>query len=636
MTTSTIYLQATQGVRVRSTTSMRSYYRKIRMTHKLSLLLLSGTYSALRTASHSMSRAAGISTSSRSNTCTSNMLHVRRSTMSTGLCAMQSSDSHAYNVRNHRNNHHMQQQNSLSTMRQHALEIVKAGIQAVDPYVAVTSNLEFDSNSKVLRVRSAQKEELLKYDMKDRYNRVVLISFGKASFPMALAVSDVLAQDTNKKNDDNNTTKDDKFDAAPSLLQGGYVIVKDDHATAEEISLLQDKYNLQVHEASHPVPDNRGVLASHEIMKYVKSLAGMEEKDAKRTLIVCCISGGGSALFCTPRSPLTLKDMSDTNQCLLESGMSIEKMNVIRKRLEDGKGGGLAAVAYPCSVLTLVLSDIIGDPLDLIASGPTVPDDKSCWEDAIGLVEEYGLQDKLPLKVMELMRSGSSNDPSSTIPQDTPKSWTHPEIFAPSSSGQQALSETVLVGNNQMAVSAAAVEAARLGYHTRTLGSRIVGEAADIAKVYTAIAHQLALQQSQQDETSFQIAPLPAAIVCGGETTVTLPNNHNNDIGKGGRNQEIGLVAGLELRNLGLHNVVIASVGTDGTDGPTDAAGAIVDVDTIDRIESATSLTRASGEDALRRHDAYHFLDDEALVKIGPTGTNVADIAVILVQNKST
>ena len=496
----------------------------------------------------------------------------------------------------------------IDQMHKDALEIIQAGISAVNPYTAVASHFQYQHETNTLRVSSSSVKEL-KYD---NYDRIALVSFGKASVPMALAVCDQF------------TSLNDK-----QVFQGGHVIAKDHHATPGQIKQLQN-FGVQVHEASHPVPDERGVQASYDILEYVRMLSNNQKE---KTLLVCCISGGGSALFCTPRHPLTLKDMADTNQCLLASGMSIEKMNVIRKRLEEGKGGGLAVAAFPCSVVTLVLSDIISDPLDLIASGPTVPDDQSCWENVIRLVEEYGLRDKLPKNVVELLQSGYDSREDSSIKdlKDTPKSWTHPEIFLPlpTSPNKQALSETILVGNNVMAVSAAALEASRLGYHTRTLGSRIIGEAADIAKLFTALAHQLAIQRTQENVPSFQIAPLPAAIVCGGETTVTLPDNHDINVGKGGRNQEIGLVAALELKNLGLHNVIISSVGTDGTDGPTDAAGAIVDASTIDRIEGTASTT---GEEALRRHDAYNFLDDTALVKTGPTGTNVADIAVILVH----
>jgi glycerate 2-kinase len=259
-----------------------------------------------------------------------------------------------------------------------------------------------------------------------------------------------------------------------------------------------------------------------------------------------------------------------------------------------------------CPILTyLFFIAVLGDPLDLIASGPTVPD-TSTREDAWEIVERYQLSDKLPYDVVAMLQ-----DPA--LP-DSP-SPDHPVFFN---------AQTVLVGNNALAVSAAAKEAERLGYHPVVLGTQIEGEAKEIAKMYTRMALHL-----KEQTGGYNVAPsLPVALIAGGETTVSLSPNS----GKGGRNQELALSAALQLESLKLAGVVLASAGTDGTDGPTDAAGAVVDASTV-------SADVSSARQALLNHDAYTYFDkhgskdgDGPLIKTGPTGTNVADICVTLIR----
>ena len=351
-----------------------------------------------------------------------------------------------------------------------------------------------------------------------------------------------------------------------------------------------------VQEASHPVPDERSVLGATKIVSLLQTQA------SERTLVVCCISGGGSALCCGPKPPLTLQDLKETNEALQKSGLTIQDMNVIRKRIEFTKGGRLAAAAYPSTLVTLVLSDILGDPLDLIASGPTVPDE-STWNDAVQLIQDNViLQSTLPPAVLQFLQEGADEE----ISKDVFEKCT-----------------TVLVGNNELAVTAAANEAQRLGYNPIVLSTCMEGEARHVAGVYTGLSHYLSLQRERH--VPFPMASLPAAIIAGGETTVTLPVDCK---GRGGRNQELALAAALQLKKWDLRNVVLASVGTDGTDGPTDAAGAVVDGSTVDQLEGSAS-------DALRRHDAYtYFNQKEGVPHIipGPTGTNVADVCVMLVR----
>ena len=345
-------------------------------------------------------------------------------------------------------------------------------------------------------------------------------------------------------------------------------------------------------------------------------------------------------MFCCPRPPLTLSDLAETISVLLKSGMDITKMNVIRKKIELGKGGRLAAAAYPAAMCTLVLSDVIGDPLDLIASGPTVPDDGSTWFDAQRLIEQYKLQ--LPSKVLDMIQSGVNGEL-----EDTPKGchpmFTATRRSAASTTGSK-LSEAILVANNDLAVVASAKEAKRLGYNPVILGTCIDGEAKEVAHVYIALALQLHRQKAEGAQSPFFLAPLPAALIAGGETTVTLPADNQ---GKGGRNQELGLSAALILQEKNLRGIIVASLGTDGTDGPTDAAGVVVDGGTISRVEQRQEQRgemTLKGSHALRCHDAYTFFSYEidkdkdlkcecpSLIKTGPTGTNVADVAVILVR----
>ena len=333
--------------------------------------------------------------------------------------------------------------------------------------------------------------------------------------------------------------------------------------------------------------------------------------------------------------------MAHVNKQLLACGMPITEMNIIRKKIEIGKGGGLTALAYPATTISLVLSDVIGDPLDLIASGPSVPD-TSTWDDAWDLIERYDLnrggQYALSNDVIDMLKQGKDGSFVDTVDTNTATvqvlpTKDHPSFTAECSYSEtkSRLSETVLVGNNAQAVYAAADEAQKLGYNPVVLGTTIEGEAKHVANVYVTMAEQIQLQRTNPALAMYPFVKLPAALIAGGETTVTLPKNP----GKGGRNQEIGLAAALRMKSQGVRDVVLSSVGTDGTDGPTDAAGATVDGTTVDQVELDNNGI-LSAMDAMEKHDAYNFFDSakdsKPLVKTGPTGTNVADVCVVLIQ----
>jgi glycerate 2-kinase len=429
--------------------------------------------------------------------------------------------------------------------------MIHAAIEAVDPCVAVKNMLTVgaDGNMGMLLVGDEQRQ----YNLHDDYDNVVLVAFGKASSAMAAAVLDRLLE-------------------AGAPLIAGLVICKDGHASIADVDYLAAN-DIQLLEASHPVPDSRSVKASETLLTLVRNAA------TDRTLVIACISGGGSALFCLPHERLTLDDLQATNTVLLQSGWNIQDINIIRKRLEQGKGGRLAQAAYPGHVLSLILSDVLGDPLDLIASGPTVPDN-STWQDAWNLAQRLTVA-SLPSSVMQLLRDGANGSP-----QESQSKKDHPFF-------EQC--HTYLVGNNALAVTAAAEKAQQLGYHPIVLGTQLQGEAGQAANFLVTLA-----QHARQGPTLFSLATkFPLALLVGGETTVSLPYGST---GKGGRNQELGLAAALLLRNMGQRQVVVASFGTDGTDGPTDAAGAIVDGGTVDRLPG-------SALDALTLHDAYHYLE---------------------------
>jgi glycerate 2-kinase len=489
------------------------------------------------------------------------------------------------------NSHHSSRTTEEIQMTQDALSIVTEAIDAVNPSNAIRRHLRVNPKTDQLEVGGQNSEStILLYHDPNKYRRVLLLSFGKASSAMATSCLHQLQQSSIWRN----------------IPVTGAVIVKDDHATQEEWNMLQS-HGIQIQEASHPIPDERSVQGARHILDIARKYASPD------TLVLCCISGGGSSLFCEPQPPLTLDDLRTTNSILLASGLSIMEMNVIRKRLETGKGGKLAQALYPSTVLSLVLSDILGDPLDLIASGPTVPD-SSTPKDAWKLINNNSmLKTKLPQAVLQMIKEQVESNQQNESANPTDES-----VFEKCA--------VVMVGNNGLATRAAANKAKQLGYNPIILGTRIQGEAKDVAGMYIAMAHELITNK----QGAYQmVSSRPVALIGGGETTVTLPSDH----GIGGRNQELALAAAMQMKDWGLRNVVLISVGTDGTDGPTDAAGAVVDGGTVQRLSG-------SAVDALQHHDAYTYLkqmengDDghSPLIRTGPTGTNVADVCITLIQ----
>jgi hydroxypyruvate reductase len=329
------------------------------------------------------------------------------------------------------------------------------------------------------------------------------------------------------------------------------------------------------------------------------ALLEMARAADEKTLVILLISGGGSALMALPARGLTLADKQETTRVLLGCGACIHEINTIRKHLSRIKGGLLARAAYPATLACLVLSDVVGDDLDIIASGPAVADPGS-FAQCLDIITAHKIQKSLPEAVVQHLASGSRGD----IPE-TPK--TGDPIF-------DRVHHAIAAGNMD-ALLGAEKRAQDLGYHTLVLSSMIQGETLDVATVHTAIAREVLA-------TGRPIKG-PACILSGGETVVTLKGN-----GKGGRNQEFALAAALGIQDL--EDVVVLSAGTDGTDGPTDAAGAVCDPATVQRA-AALGLC---AKQFLRQNNAYPFFEAISdLVKTGPTLTNVMDIRIMLIRN---
>jgi hydroxypyruvate reductase len=312
-------------------------------------------------------------------------------------------------------------------------------------------------------------------------------------------------------------------------------------------------------------------------------------------IVLCLISGGGSALLTLPVAPLTLADLQITTQALLAAGATINQVNTIRKHLSRVKGGGLARLAAPATVYSLILSDVVGDPLEVIASGPTVPD-PTTYADAWAVVEQYQLQTDLPPTVIKHLQAGlSGHTPDTPKPGDSMFKRVH----------------NVIVGSNRLAAQAAVAAAKNAGFEAALLSTFIEGEAREVGQVVAGLAKGLARSEGP--------IPRPACLVMGGETTVTLRGS-----GQGGRNQEMALAAAIAL--IGWPNVLVTCLGTDGSDGPTDAAGAFANGETVGRAQAL----RLDAVEYLRQNNAYNFfaaLGD--LIVTGPTHTNVNDLTFI-------
>lgn len=438
-----------------------------------------------------------------------------------------------------------------SQLRRFALKIFRAALDAADPVAAVLRHVCVSQDTLIVGRR--------RYRL-DSFRNIYVVGAGKASAAMAQAVEKLLGR----------------------RITGGLINVKYGHTGPLR--------RIELNECGHPVPDEAGVRGARRI-------AALLESAGKDDLVLCLISGGGSALLPSPAPPLTLAQKQEATRLLLACGANIHEINALRKHISTLKGGQLARLAQPATVISLLLSDVIGDDLDVIASGPTAPD-ASTFATARAVLEKYDLLDKVPAAVRERIEQGVAGQI-----EETPKSGD--PIF------QRV--QNLVVGSNALAVEAAAAKARDLGLRPLILSTRIEGETREIARMHAAIAKEALL-------SSRPVRP-PACLISGGETTVTIRGD-----GLGGRNQEFVLAAALDLA--GYRGVVVLSGGTDGTDGPTDAAGALADGSTVARAE-ALGLRP---QEFLARNDSYRFFDALGdLLKTGPTKTNVMDVRLLLI-----
>jgi glycerate 2-kinase len=445
-----------------------------------------------------------------------------------------------------------------------------AALKRVDPYDMLINALSVKDSI----VQLVHEDHALSYDL-DKFDRIIVLGAGKAAAPMARAIESLLGA----RIDD-------------SLVITKYGHLEQEHAPLSRIRIVQ---------AAHPVPDNAGLQAAEDMLRIAESCD-------ERTLVFFLLSGGGSALLPAPLPGLSLKDKQECTKLLLGSGADIKKVNTVRKHLSAIKGGRLAQALYPAQVLTLVLSDVIGDDLASIASGPCFPD-ASTWQDVRAILEEYQLSSKVPSAVRTLLKRVESlqNSDDCGLDHETPKPGN--PIFANINH--------VILGSNRVALLAAQQEAEKHGVQTLLLSSMVQGEAREIAKFYAAIALEHLCYPEQR--------PQPLLVLAGGETTVTLKG-----AGKGGRSQEMALALFCELMGTCASreaSVQFLAASTDGTDGPTDAAGALFIPSLVQRAREAFLDPKSF----LANNDAYTFFNAlGGLYHTGPTHTNVCDLQFLL------
>lgn len=437
-----------------------------------------------------------------------------------------------------------------ATLRRHAVQILGAGIAAADPAAAVYRAVGLHGTS--LRVDGRA------YDLAAG-GRVLVVGAGKASARMAAAIESMLG----------------------GRIAGGVVVTRYGHGEPlRHVALV---------EAGHPLPDAAGQRGAEQVAETAVA-AGAGD------VLLVLISGGGSALLPLPSDGITLQEKIAATDLLLRSGATINEVNTVRKHLSRIKGGQLARLAAPATVITLILSDVLGNPLDAIASGPTVPD-PTTFTDALAVVDRYELRGTLPASVSAHLEAGAAG----RVPE-TPKPGD--AIFGPA--------QAVIVGDISLAAGAAVERAEALGYRARLCETNAQGEARDVGA---------RLGKMVRDVRATPADAHPVCLVLGGETTVTV-----RGLGRGGRNQEVALGAARVIS--GVPQTLVATFGTDGIDGPTDAAGAVSDGSTLSRARERGLDAQA----ALDNNDTYPFFDAlDDLIICGPTGTNVNDLALGLI-----
>ncbi len=437
------------------------------------------------------------------------------------------------------------------TLNNHADIILQSALHSVDPYYLIKEQIRRKGN--VLHL-----PDNITLDM-DKCEKLIVIGAGKGAAPMARAVEELLGD----------------------FLSDGCITVKYDH--------LDQVDKIKILEAAHPVPDDNTISATNEMLEKIE---GLTENDC----VLVLLTGGGSALMESLPENIKLADLQELSKTLLGCSATIHEINCIRKHLSKVKGGQLARLISPARCITLALSDVIGDDLSVIASGPSSPDD-STFSEAMSIINKYEIVDKIPASILSHLQSGYSGElPETPKPGDA--------IFNKVSN--------IVIGSNRLALKAAESKATELGYNALIFTSMIDGEAREIAKMIAAISREV-----QHSDIPVK---KPACLLFGGEPTVNIRGN-----GKGGRNQELALATAITGAN---RPYLFVSCGSDGTDGPTDAAGAMVTETTLSRAAEKN----LNAMEYLNNNDAYHFFESLGdLIKTGPTRTNVMDLIFVLI-----
>ncbi len=437
-----------------------------------------------------------------------------------------------------------------NVLRNNAREIFLAGVEIVKPDILIPHFVSVEND--VLKIDNHR------FQLAEIKN-IYLTGAGKASVLMAKAIENILG----------------------SRITSGHIVTKYGHAVPLNYAVVT--------EAGHPVPDENGLKGTESILSIVNGAT-------KDDLVICVISGGGSALLTDIPDGCTLNDLKILTDLLLKSGANINEMNCIRKHLSKVKGGMLSFAAYPARVVSLILSDVIGDPLDVIASGPTAPD-PTTFKDALDIIEKYGIKDKTPVRITGILNEGINKIRKETLKESD-------EAFR--------LTTNLIIGNNSLALKKAKEKAEALGYATKIITSTLHSDVEDAADfVFSNL-----IKNRNEDPG------IKSCLLFGGEPTIKITGD-----GMGGRNQHLALLMAQKIKDL--RDVVFLSGGTDGTDGPTDAAGAVAEPETLKRSE-------ALGLDInkyISTCDSYNFFRQEGgLVKTGPTQTNVMDLIVVLIN----
>src|SRR5256884_4075500 len=449
-----------------------------------------------------------------------------------------------------------QRRRGLDKLHRDVLHAMSAALVAADPTRIIRKNLKLTGS--ILHV------DKLQYPLKD-YRRIFVIGAGKASGYMAEEIEKLLG----------------------NRITRGLVI------TPDYLRPTPRNRRIGYHPATHPIPTGKGVESVLAMLRLVDDIS-------RDDLVIVLVSGGGSALMPLPVEGINLDDEAKVTSLLLRSGASIDEINTVRKHLSQLKGGRLAARLYPATVLTLIISDVVGDGIDAIASGPTAPD-PTTFHDSEQVLKKYDLWSQIPKNTRRVITRGLSG----SIPE-TPKQ--KDKLFR--------RVHNVIVGNNRASCLAAASAMTKAGYRTQVVSIQITGEAREAGRIFGSIVRDIR-------ENSLPFAP-PAALIAGGETTVTVRGK-----GKGGRNQELALAAAEKIS--GAEGVVVGSFATDGIEGRTNAAGALADGSTITR----SLRLRMDPEECLRNNDSYQYFSKlKDLVITGPTGTNVNDIAILAADRR--